>query len=127
MVKWTSGKFYRRLFWFSLLVIVQSIIFGGIYYGLYEAGIDDFGHTPDPRYISTNEDGSSTDFNKFDFWYFSWITQTTVGYGDNSPRSTWGKIIVCAQIFIFWVTALSFAVLADEASMMCILNPWIKC
>ena len=126
MVKWTSEIFYSRLLGFSILTIILSAIFGGIYYGLYLNKVDNFGRE--------NEDGSP-DWNAietgrmdpFDFWYFSWVTQTTVGYGDISPRSTGGRVLACGQIFLFWIIALTFAVLADEKDMSCIIIPSSKC
>jgi hypothetical protein len=108
MANWKRGLFYERLLWFILFTITLSAVFGGIYYGLYVDGIDDFK-------IEDTDD-------IFNFWYFSWITQTTVGFGDMSPSSKTGKILVCAQVFLFWIGALSFAVLADENNMSDILT-----
>ena len=126
MVKWTSELFYYRLFVFSLLTILFSVIFGSIYYGLYYNKVDDFGYKNDDG----SSDWSALDsgvIKPFDFWYFSWITQTTVGYGDISPKSNEGRVLACVQIFLFWIVALTFAVLADEKDMSCILVPWKKC
>jgi hypothetical protein len=115
MSKWTSKKLYTRLGSFTVLTILLSVVFGSIYYAMHSAKIDDFGI------------GEEDDKDLFNFWYFSWITQTTVGYGDYSPKSNWGKLLVCLQIFLFWVWVLVFAALVDEKNMMCILNPWDKC
>jgi hypothetical protein len=61
--------------------------------------------------------------NDFDPFYFSWITQTTIGYGDHSPKTKLGKFLVCLQSFIFWTVALTFAILGDEQNIWYILQP----
>lgn len=119
MTKWSSKLFYSRLLWFILFTLTISVVFGGIYYSLFLNKIDSFGYDWN--------DIENEKLKTFDFWYFSWVTQTTVGYGDISPKSTFGKFLACSQIFIFWVTALTFAVLADEKDIRCILIPGKKC
>lgn len=115
MVKWSSSLFYRRVLTFAFLIIMLSVIFGAIYYGIYKSGNDNF----------SLDDNAQPDF--FDFLYFSWITQSTIGYGDMSPNDTGSKWVVCIQSFLFWMIALTFAVLGDENDMLCIIVPWKKC
>lgn len=112
MVNWNSHTFYSRLGSFLFLNIILSLIFGGIYWAMWEKGLDfeSFGDIDDPN-------------NRFDPFYFSWVTQTTIGYGDHSPKSKLGKVLVCLQSFLFWTIALSFAILGDEENIFYILNP----
>lgn len=105
MVDWTTRKFVERLGIFLVANLVLAFVFAGIYRGIQEYN-GDFENLTEP----------------FDYFYFSWITQSTIGYGDHSPKTELGKVAVCAQSFTFWMVALSFAVLADEEKPSFILD-----
>jgi len=44
-----------------------------------------------------------------DSLYFSFTTITTVGYGDITPKTMWGKLIACAEV-VWGIVVLSFFV-----------------
>lgn len=121
MVKWSSELFYKRIVGFAFLTIMLSVIFGAIYYGIYMSGKDNFSLDEEQKFGKENE------LDPFDFMYFSWVTQSTIGYGDMSPEDAGTKWAVCIQSFLFWMLALTFAVLGDENDMACIIFPWKKC
>lgn len=106
MVDWNSKIFYERFIGFLVANIILAFTFAGIYRGIQEFN-GDFEDMKDPM----------------DYFYFSWITQSTIGYGDHSPKTNLGKVAVCAQSFIFWMIALTFAILGDEENIGYILNP----
>ena len=75
-----------------LYFIILSVIFAGIYMSL---GHEQF-------------NGMDESSNFFDYWYFSFTTFSTVGYGDISPKSGAAKAVVVTQQVILLLD------LADE-------------
>jgi len=75
-----------------LYFILLSLVFAGIYMAL--------GHE--------NFNGLDESSNFFDYWYFSFTTFSTVGYGDISPKSSVAKAVVITQQMILLLD------LADE-------------
>lgn len=75
-----------------LYFVLLSLVFAGIYMRL---GHEQF-------------NGMDESSNFFDYWYFSFTTFSTVGYGDISPKSGAAKAIVVIQQVILLLD------LADE-------------
>ncbi len=67
--------------------VLLGIAFAGIYAGINDAEVTGFFAQPGPK---TN----------VDFLYFSFITQTTVGYGDLTPGTDVGKVITTFEALI---------------------------
>lgn len=73
----TLSEYAGKVLYFAIL----SVIFAGIYMAL---GHEQF-------------NGMDESSNFFDYWYFSFTTFSTVGYGDISPKSGAAKAIVVTQ------------------------------
>jgi len=69
------------------IYVLLGIAFAGIYFGINDAEPLGFFAQPGPK---TN----------VDFLYFSFITQTTVGYGDLTPGTDAGRVIVTFEALI---------------------------
>ena len=54
--------------------------------------------------------GKKEGWSRFDSFYWSFITATTVGYGDISPEATLGRIIVSGEAVVGFFL---FAILAS--------------
>ena len=67
--------------------VLLGIAFVGIYAGINDAEVTGFFAQPGPK---TN----------VDFLYFSFITQTTVGYGDLTPGTDVGRVMVTFEALI---------------------------
>lgn len=77
-----------RVGFLTLVLLLWNTIFAGIYYTLYNEDNKSF-NVPD----NFDDEQDNTLENWF---YFAMMTQTTVGYGDYSPRSIVAKRSVCA-------------------------------
>lgn len=76
------NKYAGKVLYFILL----SLIFGIVYFLIDKLGSED------------NFNGLEKDKTTFlDYWYFSFTTFSTVGYGDISPKTALAKIIVVFQ------------------------------
>jgi hypothetical protein len=71
------SEYAGKVLYFMLL----SLVFAGIYMSL---GHEQF-------------NGMDESSNFFDYWYFSFTTFSTVGYGDISPKSGVAKAVVVTQ------------------------------
>jgi voltage-gated potassium channel len=69
------------------IYVLLGIAFAGIYAGINDAEPLGFFAQPGPK-------------SNVDFLYFSFITQTTVGYGDLSPGTDTGRVIVTFEALI---------------------------
>ena len=105
----------------SLIIFISifiSILFGLFYFLLYHYKVDSFNFrinndpTSDINWNIINEK------NSLDFWYFSWLNQLTVGYGQIFPVSDIGKILSIIQIFLFWIFILSLSIIIDEENIL---------
>tara|TARA_B100001287_G_C22673986_1_gene526719 strand:- start:1088 stop:1666 length:579 start_codon:yes stop_codon:yes gene_type:complete len=57
-----------------------------------------------------NWNGITDDSNLFDFFYFSFTTMTTIGYGDVSPNVVKTKVIcICQQLIVLFELANFFS------------------
>lgn len=87
-----------------LFAILTSLLFGLFYYLLHIYGIDSLNF--------------KENINPFDFWYYSWLNQLTVGYAQFYPTSNIGKILSMTQIFLFWIIVLSLSIIIDEENII---------
>lgn len=98
-----------------LFSFILSLLFGLFYYLLYNYKIDSFNFK--------NEDGRTNwdiiiNKRSFEFWYYSWLNQLTVGYAQFFPISDVGKLLSVIQIFLFWIVVLSFSIIIDEDNII---------
>jgi hypothetical protein len=84
-----------------ILFVISIILFAFIYY--YYCDYDDF-------YSSIKLKGDDCGLQPMNNWYdaisFSTIVQSTVGYGDISPKKNSAKIIVIIQVMISFIILL---------------------
>ncbi len=76
---------------FCISIIIYSIIY------TYFFRIEDFFDTSKDLDKAKQDEGHLT-YKYLQMFYFSAITQSTVGFGDIYPRSTYSKIVVVLQI-----------------------------
>ncbi len=74
---------------FVFFVTILTLIYGSIYKSLNSTG-EDFSKITDD----------------FDYYYFSLVVTSATGFGDIVPISRSAKIVVCSQMYIFWVGTL---------------------
>lgn len=85
---------------YILIEIFVIFIFAIICFGLYYFSLFNFNNAyfHDSTNVCINQRGW------FDFIYFSFVTSSTVGYGDIVPFGFFTKAIVIVQIILSWVT-----------------------
>jgi len=93
-------EFFKRLFLFFIFLLLVIMIYALIYRELYRAG-KDFKDIKDDSDLS--------------FFYFSVVTASTTGYGDITPTSVEGRILVSSEILIFLISILAFTVLNAQS------------
>ncbi len=94
-IKFNSSMFIKH--------IIAILVFAIVYFGLY---LKDKRH-----FVSVKNDNNtrpeSIEMSFLDCFYFSLVTQSTVGYGDIVPVSETAKLINIMQIFsIFGIISL---------------------
>lgn len=86
-------KGFKAIF-IVLLGLVGLVVFFGIkYYTIYK-------NNPANFYVLTKSFNPSIEVNLFDFIYFSFMTITTVGYGDIVPINPVAKILTILEVLI---------------------------
>jgi len=86
-------KGFKAIF-IVLLGLVGLVVFFGIkYYTIYK-------NNPANFYVLTKTFNPSIEVNLFDFIYFSFMTITTVGYGDIVPINPVAKILTILEVLI---------------------------
>lgn len=86
-------KGFKAIF-IVLLGLIGLVIFFGIkYYTIYKLNPENF-------YILTQNKNKPIGANLFDFIYFSFITITTVGYGDIIPINVVAKVLTILEVLI---------------------------
>ena len=96
---WTGlvHQSYASHSWAALMsYILFSFGMGGVYFLVHQVGHECF------QFSS----GSGTAPSVLDFYYFSFITVTTVGYGDIVPTHTFVRVLVLFQV-LFGLTLLA--------------------
>ena len=72
-------------------ILKEAILFTFLYYGT--------NFIPGPHFHSSlHNHADIKQISLFDAFYFSLITQTTVGYGDITARSVLAKFLTCCQL-----------------------------
>ncbi len=83
-----------------LIFIISIIIYSVIY--TYYFRLEDFFDTS-LDIDKAKEDESNLTYKYLQMFYFSAITQSTVGFGDIYPRSVYSKIVVVLQILSSYI------------------------
>lgn len=86
-------KGFKAIF-FVIIGLIGLVIFFGIkYYTIYSYNSKNF-------YILTENLNIKSGANLFDFIYFSFITITTVGYGDIIPINPMAKFLTIIEVLL---------------------------
>ena len=82
---------YKNVIKFTAFLTILTIIYGIIYMSLNHNKVD---------FLDITDD--------FDYWYFSLVVSTATGFGDIVPKSKIGKVLVCSQMYLFWIGVFVF-------------------
>lgn len=98
LIKKSSIKFVVLILF--LIFFTTNILFGFGYYSLGRKGCfssDTFVAEEEKKFDNSNISINKDEYTVMDCIYFSFITATTIGYGDIYPTESFGKILVWLQ------------------------------